>query len=354
MTTEKRIWAAVFLALGPPACRGERLDLGGTTGATCPADAAVPASCQYSGPYSDGSGYFNEVPLGCGQADGAALSPSSTGELAAALVGAWTACSNVGPYPGANSSYIQFTSDGHFSLSAENADGAATYDGTFDVVDAASTLGPGTYQVRFTANDGSVSLTQVIAFSSPAKLRFFVPQAADYAPAQTWAFRAGVCGPSFDSDSACTSEVTVPQMQGRWIWCSGPESGLFFFDQGPQQGPGWPYIGLDISADGSWVALAQDTDGGIVPAPPALGALVAGTLSLGPRGSIWAGSEISSPSSSTSPTTGVEPNLPVIDACGRVLLPWPARDCACSNPDPNSCPPCPIDPTQSPQFVRVP
>src|SRR5581483_11586185 len=100
---------------------------------------------------------------------------------------------------------IEFTGDGRFFSMEQDASGSAALarstapasTGTFTVLDASAALGAGTYQVRFTAANGGVFLSQVDVFGAPARLRFFSPAAADFVPAQTLAYQAGVCGPSF-------------------------------------------------------------------------------------------------------------------------------------------------------------
>jgi hypothetical protein len=281
--------------------------------------------------------------------------------VASALVGVWTGCpkgpppfSTSGPYAGTAAPGVEFTSDGHFFLLSVDSDwneqgiDKMADQGTFAVVDASSTLGPGEYQVRFTANDGEVSLSQVDVFASPPKLRFFGPQAADFSLAQTWKFRAGICGPSFVSQSSCVGQGDpFAPMVGRWLWCSGEPDTVFGI--GSLQLPGAPYVGIDIHADTTFNLLVQDDDGGLVPASPVPYATVSGTLQLGP-------------SDGQSKWTGINPgaiiggtlSTPLVDACGRAMLWDPTRICDCSYPNSPTChaSPCPVDPSRSQLLVR--
>jgi hypothetical protein len=352
-------WVGVAAAaLATAACDGRTVDLGGTA-SSCIDAASPPESCTYAGPYNDGSGYFGGIPYECADPGGTPQSPSSTDDVASALVGTWTGCAQTGPaaqtgpYAGVMSAGVEFTRDGRFSLLGVDlawnmqpiADPAHT--GTFAVVDASATLGPGAYQVRFTADNGGVSLSQIVLVSSPTKLRFFTPQATDFAPARTWQFRAGICGPAFDPESTCGSDANLlSRMAGRWIWCSGqPGPPLLEPDPWPQ--PGSPYVGLEIGADSSWVALAVDTDGGLVPAPLTMFSSISGTVELGGSQTLWTSQN----------QTYVFPEPPRVDACGRVMMPFgPDRVCDCSTPTSTTCQvsPCPIDYQESLQMVREP
>jgi hypothetical protein len=213
--------------------------------------------------------------------------------------------------------------------------------GQFTVIDASATLGPGEYQVRFTADTGAVSLAQVLVLSAPSKIRFFVPTVADYVPPQTWKFRAGVCGPNFGPQDTCAnSNDLLSAMQGRWIWCAGTPDGVFdgvVFDGGRN----FPQVGFDIRSDGTWTTLEVGRDGSLVPSA------LSGSLQLSGGNAFWA--QPSSP-------TLINPSLPAVDQCHRAMLPWPHRVCDCTNPGSTTChaDPCPIDVADSQLFVRMP
>ncbi len=321
------------------ACRAQIADLGGPD--PCAGDAGAPLSCRYAGPYSDGSGIFGGVPQSCSDADG--LPITSEAQVATAIVGVWTGCGTSGPYPGSQASGVQFGSDGTFSLLDEDYTTSSVVpssdparSGTFTIVDASSTLGHGTFQVRFTAADGGVSLVQVAVLGSPPKLRFFVPGATDFVPALTWAFRAGVCGPGFGPPATCMdNEKLLARMQGRWIWCSGPNSGPAVVTSAPPQMQPTP-IGLEVNGS-QWTLLFEDASGAVVPDPG-----MSGTLQLGPdgrSGSTWTngGSML------------INPWLPMIDACGRAMLLEPTHICQLGQSAP-----CSVDVSASGLFVRLP
>jgi hypothetical protein len=328
------------------------MDLGGSGIPPCREDAGPAASCAYSGPYDDGRGYFGGMPAECADSSGPPAALASTDEVTAALIGAWTGCGQGGPYAGAPSSALQFTSDGRFAFFVEDAawnlnplTGSANQ-GTFVVLDASSTLGPGTYQVRFTADNGGVFLSQVAVLAAPAKLRFFAPGANDFAPARTWQFRAGVCGPQFDTTDVCSSGggALLSRMVGRWVWCSGP-IGMPFVNFNPTPQPGTPYVGIEIHPDATWAMLSEDVDGGLIPAPTVMFATASGTLQIESSQTQWiSGNE-----------TGIDPGIPLVDACGRVFLPSPVYACAACKSATPTCngETCPLSPSDSGELVRV-
>jgi hypothetical protein len=309
--------------------------------------------CADSEPSSDGSGYFGGTPVACNDPDGTPVAANAPSDIAAALLGVWASCGTDGPYPGAGGNGVQFTSDGRFAMLTSDYRTAdllpvtnLAYTGTFTVVDASSTLGPGTYQVRFTADNGGVNLAQIVALGSPPRLRFFVPQAADFVPALTWKFRAGVCGPGLSAENACTygGNDVIARMQGRWIWCLGPPG----YASGPGGGPvpGAPSIGFDVHADGTFTMLTEDSAGNVIPEPPSMLNTSSGTLQV-VKGSLqWIGTPLSTQGN----------GLPVFDACGRTLVPFPGRSCDCREPNSPTCnvDPCPYDFTISQIYVRVP
>jgi hypothetical protein len=310
-------------------------------------------SCSYSGSYDDGGGYFGGIPLECADSSGTPVALASTDDVTAALIGAWTGCGQGGPYAGATGSAIQFTSDGRFAFLGQDAawnlnplTGSADQ-GSFVVLDASSTLGPGTYQVRFTIDNGGVFLSQVSVLTAPAKLRFFAPSANDFAPARTWKFRAGLCGPQFGATDVCSSsgDALLSRMAGRWFWCSG-NLGLPFVNNDPTLQPGTPYVGIEIHPGGSWVMLTEDVDGGLIPAPATMFSMAAGSLELGSSQTVWiSGSQ-----------AVFAPGVPLVDACGRVLLPSPVyacSDCLSATPTCNG-ETCPLSVSKSGELVRAP
>ena len=121
----------------------------------------------------------------------------STSDVADALTGSWRACTFGGFAvsgsflnaidPAIGIDGVEFTGDGRFFLlttdnpkhaasmpytySLERGSSAAEASGTFEVIDASASLGPGTLQVRMTAANGSVLIEQVVLYDLPAKLR---------------------------------------------------------------------------------------------------------------------------------------------------------------------------------------
>jgi hypothetical protein len=330
------------------ACRAQLADLGGPD--PCKGDAeAAASSCRYTGPYSDGSGPFAGVPHYCGDPDGVQL--ASSANVGTAIVGVWAACGMSGPYPGSQAAGVQLGSDGKFVLLDQDSNftfqpsSDPGRSGTFALVDASSSLGSGTFQIRFTAANGGVSLVQVVVLGSPPRLRFFTPTPTDFVPALTWAFRAAVCGPQFGPPATCdSSDNLLARMQGCWIWCSGPDDSPLITQSGPSQVQPTP-VGLEVTGT-QWTLLFEDSRGTVVPDPER-----SGTLQLnsdGPYRSIWrnGGSQV------------LDPESPMIDACGRAMLLRPTGVCKqgetvteqCVGP---SCP-CPLDPSRSGLFVRAP
>jgi hypothetical protein len=286
------------------ACNGPRVDLGGSeaenvvrgdgaTASDASSPVAVPpspspitppppsapfdaASCAYAGPYSDGSGYLADIPTSCSEATGAQTSFTSTSAVAAALVGTWSTCGDASP-TASNMTFVRaldagaegvvFASDGTFTLLAYSTGSlsdlslvpatGASDTGTFVVLDASSSLGPGTYQVRLSASDGGVYTTQVVFFGATPRLRFFSPQADDYAPALTKKYQANVCGKPFGPVYSPTGDDdALARMQGRWARCPGTSANLL---GAPVEGQG-----LEFPGDGTWYALFEDASGNLV------------------------------------------------------------------------------------------
>jgi hypothetical protein len=287
----------IVLVAGMAACNGPRVvDLGGRDQApivggdaavasdAAPAvgdnvvasDAApaVGATCTYTGPYSDGSGYLADPPSSCTDASGALESFTSASGVAAALVGTWISCASGGSTNvfvrtlDSGAAGVEFRSDGTFTLlttlTASTSDVSlvpatgASDSGTFVVLDASASLGPGTYQVRLSAMNGGVYTTQVVVFGATPGLRFFSPGADDYAPALTKKFEANVCGGPFGPvDSPASSGDAVARMQGKWARCPVTTSHML----GPLTTHGQ---GLEFPGDGTWYTLFEDSSGNLV------------------------------------------------------------------------------------------
>ena len=284
----------IVLVAGMAACNAPRVvDLGGREQAIVAGDAAVasdgtpalgdnavasdaaPAvgvACTYPGPYSDGSGTLADLPSSCAEASGALESFTSETGVAAALVGTWMSCAagdstNVFVRTlDAIAAGVEFRSDGTFTLLTSTASlsdlslvpaTGASDSGTFAVVDASTSLGPGTYQVRLSAIDGGVYTTQVVVFEATHGLRFFSPGADDYAPALTKKFQANVCGGPFGPIvSPASSADAVARMQGKWARCPAATSHLL----GPLTTHGQ---GLEFPGDGTWYTLFEDSAGNL-------------------------------------------------------------------------------------------
>jgi hypothetical protein len=298
-------WFAIVGAL--VACGGSVVDLGGRPGAsqddggapsgyedalssddgappfaplftgeagTCPYPVQSSA-CVYTGACSDGSGYFaydSDLYLAsCTKPTGAPASFTSAAQVSAALVGMWVACGEatfLGPLD-ANATGIQFTSDGHFTVLATSTTkslvtaSSGADSGTFDVVDASASLGPGTYQVRLSASNGGVYTTQVVVVGPAPTLRFFAPAANDYAPALSKRFQAGVCGaPLGPIDTPSSGADALARMQGSWVLCSSPKPDQVV--EGPLPGEG-----LEFTADGTLYFLFENADGVLARNPSA-------------------------------------------------------------------------------------
>ncbi|MGA7119859.1 MAG: hypothetical protein WBY94_07175 [Polyangiaceae bacterium] len=265
-------------------CSGRTVvDLGGSTlAATALAagerDAAsVPASCAYTGPYDNGSGYYEGEPDSCSAADGPMHAFGSTSDVANALTGSWRACTFGGFAvsgsflnaidPAIGIDGVEFTGDGRFFLlTTDNSDPAAsmpyTYSlergssaadtGTFEVIDASASLGPGTFQVRMTAANGSVLIEQVVLYDLPAKLRVVAQNGfEEFSRPLPWTFRANVCGPGFGPPHTETSAPDfMARLTGRWAWCSGQLGGT-------------NSIGVEFLGDGTWYGLVEDEAGNV-------------------------------------------------------------------------------------------
>ncbi len=339
-------------------CQTRVVDLGGPGTPPCSDDAGPPASCAAPASYDGGAGYYAGTPVECADSTSTPLALGSTDAVTAALLGAWTGCAQGGPYVGATATGVQFTIDAsgaRFALLGLDAawnllpNGGSAYQGSFVVVDSSSTLGPGTYQVRFTADNGGVFLSQVAVLGSPTKLRFFAPGANDFAPARTWQFRATVCGPQFDTTDVCGSrDDLLSRMVGRWIWCSGTLGGPFGIPD-PANLPGMPYVGIDIRPDATWSMLTEDVDGGLIAAPVTRSAtesaLTSGSVQFESNQTLWI----------SGGATVVAPGSPRVDACGRVFMPSPVYACArCESATPSGCgETCPLSVSKSGEMVRA-
>jgi hypothetical protein len=167
------------------------------------------------------------------------------------------------PPPDYSPSSVSTTTTRTFVQDAPGADGGpggAPVTGTYQVVDASATLGPGTYEIRLQPSTGGVYLAQVLMLGSPVKMRFVFstgPSSEDFAPAFPLTFRAGVCnygqlGPAYTPASNADSAAHV---EGSWIWCAGP---------GPIAPDGQEsVVGFEFPGDGTWHALLEDASGNV-------------------------------------------------------------------------------------------
>jgi hypothetical protein len=267
------------------ACAGQKVDLGdegasstitgggrGSSAPGSPASSTTGGSGATSGGGGCGlqnvlglgapadNGYVNAPPDYCDDPLGTPL--TTIDSITQAIVGVWVGCTGLG---------VEFTSDGHFAArtyaqdGAHNAQlvGADTPDGgyqgpstvgTFVVVDASSTLGAGTFQLRVTAADGTVEVQQIEVFGPPTRIRLSggTGGISDYVKPMTYAYQAGTCGVtpgtcySFKSAADVLNRVT-----GRWALCTGVPGPL-------------GALGLEIHSDGTWVGLTEDIDGQLV------------------------------------------------------------------------------------------
>jgi hypothetical protein len=208
---------------------------------------------------------------------------------------------------------VEFYGDGTFSLLVE--------DESYDLAPATGASGSGT----FTVVDASKTL---------ARARSKCASASDFVAAETWRFRAGVCGPAFGPEvSTASNDDLVALMQGRWIWCSGPgEANPIGSLAASHEAQPSPFLGLTISGD-TWQALVEDETGALVAAPEQ-----SGTFQLAASGASWVSGS----------TMYVDP-LPMVDTCGRTMLLSPAHVCALGG-----SPPCPVDVAASDLLVRAP
>jgi hypothetical protein len=294
----------IGLVVGVAACNGQLVDLGGhetasvalvdagaarndaaSEASSSPADDASStssddasfdaASCAYSGPYSDGSGYLAAAPASCSAPSGTQESFTSVSDVVAALVGTWVWCeSSSSPSStfvrtiDANAAGITFGSDGTFTI-LEISSGSPSdlsllpgtgpsASGTFVVLDASATLGPGTYQARLSALNGGVYTSQVAVFGATARLRFFSPSAYDYVPALTKAYQANVCGPPFGPVYTPTGTAdALARIQGRWAACPNADTDFL-------TGPASAGQGVEFPGDGTWYTLVEDGTGTLV------------------------------------------------------------------------------------------
>lgn len=249
--------------------------------------AACGTVCDCSiGGCTDGTGYLADTPASCSADPGPIPTYASAADVAAAMVGIWTTCGNTAGGqqffpsvdPGEPIAGVELTSDGHFrfwqgpsSIAAQWAnlltpttDDAGS--GTFAVVDAAASLGPGTYQARFTASNGGVFTTQVIAFTSPPRLRVFGSTAEDYAPAVSQAYQANVCGPALGPLYQPTSSNDVlAHLQGRWARCGN------FLSRGAFDLVN-EWQGVEFTSNGTYYPLIESDAGQLVRADQDAGA----------------------------------------------------------------------------------
>ncbi|HEX8790221.1 MAG TPA: hypothetical protein VF765_04665 [Polyangiaceae bacterium] len=225
--------------------------------------------------------------------------PSGAAQIVQELVGLWSDCgvgsngeggSNISlsGWLGMGDNFatgIEFTADGHYYVLDTDQDTTmlvrSTATGTFDVQDASATLGAGTYQVVFHPIADNLFQPQVVVFDSPRKIRLVMVGTAnteDFAPALPMTFRKGVCtsvqlGPAHVFSGP---DDLSAQLEGRWIWCSGPMNGFY-----------GPVVGIELLADGTWYALAEDASGNVARSTdPMLHGTYAQTDGGGPTGCI--------------------------------------------------------------------
>jgi hypothetical protein len=259
-------------------CRGPVVSLGGggagaggcawgTTQPTCDGQSDA------GGTPSDGSGYNAHIAPACLVGDGTMQMPSGAAQIAQELVGLWSDCGggckgnasiSLSGWLGMGDNLatgIEFTADGHYYVLDADQDTTmlvrTTATGTFAVQDASATLGAGTYQVLFHPIADNLFQPQVVVFDSPRKIRFIMVGTAsseDFAPALPMTFRKGVCtsvqlGPAHVFTSP---EDMSAQVQGRWIWCSGPMNDFC-----------GPVVGVEFLGDGTWYLLTEDASGNV-------------------------------------------------------------------------------------------
>jgi hypothetical protein len=325
------------------ACSGPKVDLGGQqlanggsdndasaedapTSTACTSLVDV-AACADPGRCSDGSGYLFDLPtLSCSTVAGPPRSFTSTTEVAKAMVGVWHTCasnSEASDFFGGYASGIEFTDDGHFFLLTGDdsvpqdatlvreidappplfPSGPPSDTGTYAVVDASATLGPGMYQSRLTASSGGTDIKQVIVFDSPPRLRFFSPGASDYVRALTKEYQANVCGPGLGPRyTPSSSDDLLTHMQGRWARCSNSLSnGLL----APITAQGQ---GVEFPGNGTWYTLVEDDTGKLVRATDAKSS---GTIQ-GLAGATF--------SFLFSTAAGSEELEPLVDQCGALTF----------------------------------
>lgn len=286
-------------------CNGSVLEVGGGKAPSSLDDGGAvttgPVSCDggsYASTPSDGSGYSAGTPLACSATDGPMQTLSSVAQVAQAVVGTWFDCG--GTASGGTSiiaalggdisvvAGIQLTSDGHYVVAhldtgldpvsgratpstpsmgtlvpyaGTNKDGGpgpAVIGGTYQVVDASATLGPGAYQIQLQPSTGGTYVAQVVMLGSPTKMRFVFstgPSSEDFAPALPMTFRTGVCsfsqfGPQVTPTSAAETAAAI---KGTWLWCAGPA-----FDS-----PNGPVVGIEFPGDGTWFNLIESDTGAV-------------------------------------------------------------------------------------------
>jgi hypothetical protein len=281
---------------------------GGAAACTDPVDAAA---CILSGTCSDGSGDLADPSPSCDLDAGAVPTYASPSDVAAAMVGLWTAC-EAGLSSLGNS--VQFTADGHFSIWQSPPSIAAEWanfitppsdlaeSGLFVVVDASATLGPGTFEAQFSFPSGEVATAQVVAFTSPPRVRFFAPpNVIDYGPVVTAQYQAGVCGPSLGPIVSLASDADMlARLQGRWAVCGNQLSnGLLSIFEERQ--------GIEFPGDGSWHYLVEVDGGQLVPSTAPADQ---GTIQAGPGG----------PPYSVVMNSDATPIFPILDACGGLTF----------------------------------
>lgn len=278
------MWWRTLLALSVTSgvalvsCTGAVVNLGGSDGGAggCEWGSTQP-TCEGQNDAgdtpSDGSGYNGHVAPACLVGDGTIQTPSGAAQIAQELVGLWSDCrggckanASIGlsDWLGMGDDRavgVEFTGDGHYYVLDTDQDTsmlvrtAAT--GTFDVQDASATLGAGAYQLRFHPTAGNLFEPQIIVFDAPRKIRFILVGTAkseDFAPALPMSFRRGLCtsvqlGPAHVFTGP---DDLNAQLQGRWIWCSGPMDDFC-----------GPVVGIEFLGDGTWYLLTEDASGNV-------------------------------------------------------------------------------------------
>ncbi len=267
------------------ACSGEPLQPGpkptGSDSSVMPgttADASAPgsestadASSGYDGPIC---APLPASPL-CSQSPTGTITVQSMSDLVAAMTGRWILCGNESVFAVDGGDIgLEITADNHWYKLYEAQGGTTIRGAGWDQEGTWTALAVGDgfgdhFQVNFDISGSGTVITAPVFASTPQAMRLdnngvfvgnyvidpSVPTGSVRCAPQPDPTRSGDCTPPPDTlinYQACTSDLALAQLVGRWSRCGGSMPGA----------P--PHDGIELSADGSFYFLHDDPTAGLI------------------------------------------------------------------------------------------